>query len=675
LTNFGDETDRRELALFALFFLSFAALGLVSEGTFTDDDISRFMAAQVVFEFPEKFVGLWTRPAAMVLYALPAQLGYWAVELLTALACALTCLFTYRSARHLGEARPHFAALFTALQPFFLLLSFSALTEPLAALLLAIAVERLLAGKATSSAIWASLIPLARLEFALVLGLWAIYLVARRAWTSLLWLPFGLLLWSTAAFFLNGDFLFLLHSTFVERERGREALDFWHYAKGSVFVVGPTVFFFAVLGWISGLSKKRYLVVWPAIVVMMAYYTFSSVRSGSLQSAGYFRHLVSLSPLFALLGLRGLNAWFGERHLGRADLVRIAAMIGIPVACWFFLSVDLLNRYIVGDTSEYWKFGIVTTLAGLGLALAFRPRVLAHRIVMSILQVAIVAISLTYFFVKDGPIPLTNEKQVIREAASWCIAEGIDDRQLLTNHEFVHFLLGANPAHVERFPKLNSVNLENAPVSSLAIWEGHYGHALAGGVDLAELETLRSYRVHRRILGPKHSYFAVILEKVTGGESVKLDENGYRHSGLGVHWDFGTASDWTFTASTEKLSLLKGRSLSQFRVSLDLARFLRIDHSTDSFGSSLATALASASGFRILKERLDPARDWYWISGESSSEAVVIGVHAARERHIALKLVATGPRGSLSRLEASVIPLAHGLSLEAARTRPEEEPG
>src|SRR5690606_29964868 len=61
-----------------LFLLS-AALGMLSPGTFDDDDLGRYFYTRAVFESWDHVLSLFVRPAFALLYALPARLGYGAV--------------------------------------------------------------------------------------------------------------------------------------------------------------------------------------------------------------------------------------------------------------------------------------------------------------------------------------------------------------------------------------------------------------------------------------------------------------------------------------------------------------------------------------------------------------------------------------------------------------------
>ncbi|MEZ4655399.1 MAG: hypothetical protein R3E12_17860, partial [Candidatus Eisenbacteria bacterium] len=468
---------RLEGLLCGALFVLFVIVARLSPGTFADDDIGRFFSAQVLFQQPEKLLGLWTRPAAMLLYALPSQLGYGTVEVTTALVATATCWLAIGVARRLGEPQPLWAGLLTGLQPFFVLLSFSVLTEPLAALLLVASLERALAGKWKQSALWAALLPLARLELLLVSVVWSVWYLRRRAWSALLILPLGILLWHLAGWMTGGDPLYLAHQVFVDRERVIAAPGFLHYARGTIFVLGPVVFFFAALGLVRAFAESEVRWIATAFVVMFVYYSWSAWQSGSLQSGGHLRHLVALAPLAGVLAARGQRVWLIERPSWKWTVLASA----IVAVTGLFLAHGLRSRYLVADDVELWKPGIVGGLFLLGLArrLPGSERWGGPAQVGS--NVFVVLALLGYFFVKEGPLPLNIEERIMHDVALVCHDAARNGRPVLCNHPSFFYFLGMNPYRDPDRHALKSKSLAEAPLGSLLVWEGHYGPERAGG--------------------------------------------------------------------------------------------------------------------------------------------------------------------------------------------------
>lgn len=658
------------VALFALFVV----MGHLSTGTLTDDDIGRFLSVQAVFDFPEKILGLWTRPLFMLLYALPARLGYGAVEVITALVSATACWLSVRSAARLGECHPAWAAFFLGFQPMFLLLSFSALTEPLAALLLIASIERLLAGRLLSSALMAALIPLARLELLPILVLLGLYYAARRSWRSILVLPTGLLAWNLAGWIVSGEPLFLLDRVFIERNRDVQALGALHYPLGFIHAVGPVVFFFAILGLVDALRLRRYAILTISFLVMFLYYTLSASLSGSLQSAGYLRHLVTIAPLVAVVAVRGWSVWIVEPPRIWVTLLALS----LPVLAWVFLSRELQNGYIVGTVPEHLKFAILLVLALLGLF----PWFARSFLMKSGAQIAIVAVVLAsavgYVFAKHGPLPLNSEHQVMRDAAAWCTERGLVDRTVLCNNVTFHFFAERNPSYEDRYPRLTTESLAAAPVSSVVIWDGHYGHELAGGIELHQIELDPNLRVLRRFLAADRSFFAVALEKVNDGTTRPFDlvAQTYRHHGFSVEWQLPRGEGWRLDPVDEGTNLIRGvlpseasrqttptnkSEVPSLSLELGITRFLREWRDPRTNSATLETDLRERHGMTVLRVSQGSSDDWIWIECTSNEADLLVGTILSPGRDAALNVVGAGPQGSLASLRAAIPSLVRDL--------------
>ena len=689
--------SRMSILLCGVLLLLFAVMGWLSAGTLTDDDIGRFLSARAAFEHPDKILGLWTRPLFMLLYAVPAQLGYGAVELTTAAVCALTCWLSIRSAARLGESHPLWAALFLAFQPMFLLLSFSALTEPLAALCLAASIERLLAKRLGASAAFASLIPLARLELLPILTILGLQYLALRSWRSIAVLPLGLLAWNVVGWLASGDPLFLIHHVFVEREREVEALGVWHYPAGFIHAVGPVVFFFAILGLVDSLRRRRYAVISISIVVVFLYYTWSASHSGSLQSAGYLRHLVTISPLVALVAVRGWNLWILEPPRVLATILACT----LPLLTWLFLSKEMESGYAIGDRPEHLKFAIVSMLALLGLIPWLGRRLLTgamfRRIVVGLVLVALAG----YFFMKHGPIPLNEEHRLMHEVAEWIADEGLTDRPILCNHVAFHFFSGRDPNDEDRSPRLTAESLAAAPESSVVIWDGHYGHEIAGGVELHLIERDPELRVLRRFLSEDRSFFAVALQRISRppAKPFAVVDRTYRHQGFGVKWALPDRSSWQLEVVDEGTTLVRGtlplarealrpthgasqstrganpleggatdgvtaEQASPLSFELGATRFLREWQDTRTYGAILERDLRQRHGMNVLGATYVDTTDWLWIECRNTDADVLVGTTVSSGRESALHVVGTGAPGTLASLRTRMPELVRALAFE-----------
>jgi len=147
-----------------LSFCVFSAYAFFSQGTLTTDDITHYQAARYSWVHPRLFIDIWYRPAYTILSSPFAQFGIRAARFFNVLISVLSCYVAFKLAQTLGLSQPWLAAAYTAVQPFFVPLASSTLTEPLFCLLLATATLFYVRGHFLRSALCMSILPLARVE-------------------------------------------------------------------------------------------------------------------------------------------------------------------------------------------------------------------------------------------------------------------------------------------------------------------------------------------------------------------------------------------------------------------------------------------------------------------------------------------------------------------------------
>ena len=125
------------IAVLVLASCGFVTLAYLSPDSFSDDDRSHYLMSHYSWRHPELFLDLWGRPAYTLLASPFSQFGLRAAGSFNILVSLLSCYVAFQIAHTLGLSRPWLAAALTAVQPFFVLLSFGSLTEPLFSLLLA----------------------------------------------------------------------------------------------------------------------------------------------------------------------------------------------------------------------------------------------------------------------------------------------------------------------------------------------------------------------------------------------------------------------------------------------------------------------------------------------------------------------------------------------------------
>lgn len=655
------DSEHKKVILLCLgLFILFGLFGFLSEGTHNDDDITRYLNSRAALHDGNQFLSRWNRPGFILLYFLPAQLGYWAVELLTALLSALTCYFVYRTAKVLGEDKAPLAAFFTAFQPFFFALSFSALTEPLGAFLLSASLYLLSSRRYFSSALVAAALPLARLELSIIVVLWAVRYVGARSWKSIIVLPLGVFAWNVAGFIATGDALYLLHEVFTGAERIYDSVVFFHYPRGYIYIVGPIIFALSIIGLVNSIRRRQLVIIWAGLLVMFAAYTYLSIGSSAGQAAGFLRYIVSISPLIALLALRGFHQWCKEKP----SLTVVVILLASTAICWLFLSFKI-HALKPGQEPEYVKVAMLGIMTLAALVLRFFPKLLPWRRAGKVLPAFTVLLCISYNFSIGQVIRLSPERQTIKKVADWYLENGLEDRVTLCNHDWFYYFTKLNHLDRDRHPLLTKENLKKAPPGAIAIWEGHYAHRLIGDVSSTDMQSFRTYRVLKRIIAESGiGFFTVILEK-TGEEESRgiLSEDTYRHPGFGVRWDLRNLNQWDFAIQTDRTKLLKGRHPSGIRFDLALNRYFRM--APGQFLKVTEEQLGKRHGIRITQS--EARGHWHWIWGEQETQEFALGIGFSPERCSALYLAVFFPPEMRSRVRSELATMVSGLGFEPLR--------
>ncbi len=334
--------DARGLARrVALWLVPFAVLGVALVFVFPDsyqqDGGHHFLGARWALAHPRNLVGVWNRPLFTALYALPAQLGYPAAKLLTVAVSLAAAWHTAWLARAYGLRRAELAVPLFFLQPSVLLLCSETMTEPLFALLLAVALRLHRAGRVHAGLWVAGLLPLVRPEGFFVGVLWGAFVlfhagagrnVLLRA-VAALQLAGGTAAWWLAALVLTGDPLFIVHDWPMNwgssYSYGTGPL--WHYVNiRHQILAGPALYALFVLGVVALVLRRRAGLALASLALVAGMHSIF-FRLEMFGSAGYARYVVCVAAPVALASLAGWNLaadWLARRRV----LARAAPVLG-----------------------------------------------------------------------------------------------------------------------------------------------------------------------------------------------------------------------------------------------------------------------------------------------------------------------------------------------------------
>lgn len=501
------------LGLTAIYLL-LVTWGLLSEGTWDDDCVGRFFNVSRALTYPRELISLWNRPLFTLLYVLPLELGKLAIVFETALISILTCYFTYRAAKISKLPNAFMVIPLLAFQAFYFPVSFSALTEPLGALVLALGLFFLVQKRYLLFALAGSLLPLARLELSPLLLLWAVVLVKERKFTYIFMLGVPTLLWNFAGMLVDGDPLWLLHKVFTGKPNIYGHGSFWQYFHRYIFFTGPVIFYFFMLGLFERLYQRKFDFLLIQFVTGFMIYVLFSWKLSVGQATGFMRNLLPLAPYAALLALEGYNSWVikDEDHQKGARILAYSGVVILLTALFF--SRTLVLHHIVTEQSEYVKLGLILALAGLYLARTYLlpVRATAQRGLM-LLAMVVGGSSGAYTLITEPPIGLTPERATMGQVAGWYKENNLHNTVTYANHVWF-FYSGELDFYGDSFGRVTMANLGAAPKNSIVIWENHYSHRLQGDVQLDYFKDNPNFKVLGQMRAPGTQFVVFVFQKI-----------------------------------------------------------------------------------------------------------------------------------------------------------------
>ena len=510
-----DLTERDYVLLFCLgFFILALIYGQMSEGMFNDDDMGYYLRAKAAIDKPQ--LSLSSRsPIITLLYTLPAQLGFFGMELLTALISAVTLFVTWNTAKLMNLAHKNLVLVFLSFQPLFFILSFSADREPLCALLIILGIFFYLREKFYLSAAMFSLLPLVRLELAVLSALWFIFLIYRKRDLRIL-MTFVLptVLWQIIGWSYFGNVLWLYEKiTATRMNMFYHFVGFWHWPTMLIFIIGPVVFTFLIINFVKDTRNKSYNILWATFLTTFLLYVFlSMVPLGG--SVSWLRHLVTVSPVIALLSVQGYGICFGSKK-DDADfkivLFSFTFIIGITL---FFLSYKMWGHLYLSADSEYSKLLIICLLLGFYLIRSFLSADNYSKFRLSNVMPIMISVLILYYTLNtEPPLKLSDEHTTVKRIAEWFNSSEFKDNPVYTNYSWFYYFIGQNPFDMDEYPLLTQETMRTSPVGSIMIWEPHYGLRLRGDVPYEALIDNDNFEGIGALYSPDSSFMTAVFIK------------------------------------------------------------------------------------------------------------------------------------------------------------------
>ena len=418
---------------------------------------------------------------------------------------------------------------FFLFQPFFWGTSRVALTEPLAAVLIAGGFYFLGRKKWWAYALMGGLIPLARLELSPLVLLWLPPLIKEKQWKHLLWLGLPMVLWNVAGGIITGDYLYVITNTLgADNSKNRYGhTPLVHYFERYGYVTGPIIFFLFLNGLATRLFSKR-INLWldGQFLGGFALYVLFSWKLNMGNSAGFLRNLVPLTPFVALYAVNGWNYLIGflktdgfatsTERKAQGQILATASVLSLALAA-FVYSRTLKMHQLFAVEPDY----SILILMGLGVGvLAFiwnsqRKENANNGKMLVVGSVLMVLLTVGYTLVKEPPgISDNTERQAIGIIADAYIEGGMETQPTYANHNWFFWSAGLNPRE-DAYLTITQKNLLAAPIGSIVIWDAHYSTRLAGNVSPGFMQRNPSFVELLRIGLPDRKEAVVLYQKTT----------------------------------------------------------------------------------------------------------------------------------------------------------------
>jgi hypothetical protein len=282
------------------------------------DSIAHYLFAHYAPQHIENYFHHWAKPFYVLLASPMAQFGFTWMKVFNILVNGSSLFLTYRIAQKLNLANASAAMVFAAMSPFFFVMMFSGLTEPLFALVTLVSIYLIVSEKLVWGLLLVSFLPFVRSEGLLVAGMFGLYLLWKREWKLLPLLAVGHIVYSLAGWFVHKELLWVFtHIPYALASSYGKGT--WYFFFNELYyVVGVPVyilFYFGVLYYIFAIfspksrekiSSEEILLVFGSFFIYFLGHSIFWVL-GIFNTAGLKRVFVAVIPMMAITALRGLN--------------------------------------------------------------------------------------------------------------------------------------------------------------------------------------------------------------------------------------------------------------------------------------------------------------------------------------------------------------------------------
>jgi len=305
-----------------LFYILIASLTIIFFNGTGDagDSVYHYLFAKYAPIHPELYFDHWAKPVYVLLASPFAQFGFSGIKVFNATVTLATIFFTYKIALALNIKNAILSTIIMIFAPLYYLLTFSGLTEPLFALIIAISIYLAIKQKYLAAGILISFLPFIRSEGLILAGIFGIYFLYNKQWKIIPFLLSGSIVYSIAGYFVHHDLLWIFNKIpYASLDSTYGSGKLFHFTEQLFYVVGVPIYVLFWIGFISLIIKtiKKKILSEELILIFLGTICFIIAHSlfwyfGIFNSMGLKRVLIGVMPMIAIVSLEGFNFIFND---------------------------------------------------------------------------------------------------------------------------------------------------------------------------------------------------------------------------------------------------------------------------------------------------------------------------------------------------------------------------
>jgi hypothetical protein len=392
------------------------------------ESIDNFNYTHFAFKTPKFFFDILAKPVFTLLSAPFAIFGLKGLQLFNILVGIAAGYLSYLVAKELKMKQPILAVILCIFAPVFAYNLFSGLSEILFAFVAILTSYLLLKNRYIIASIVVSFLPLIRTEGIFLIPIFAIFLIYRKQYWSILLMLSGILVYSIIGGFVNHDFFWLINQNPFFRTTGLYGTgSFFQFIKRSPGFFGIPNEIFYVMGFVAGITillRDKKALIREFLLVFLPFLTFFFVHSfmwwsGMGNSQGNNNYMAAIVPFMAVMSTRGLTL--------------------------FSLMFEII-----------FKRAWVKTAA---------------------LYIGILSVIHIPFVVQNYPVTFDSYTKVIEHASNWLKQEDFRKSKVYFMDATFPYMLGLNPFDVSKCQKIKNTSEDfskNIEVGSLVLYDERF---------------------------------------------------------------------------------------------------------------------------------------------------------------------------------------------------------